>query len=101
MIISKNVRRLFLGDDLKNPVVELGRITYKSSGISIYLPKSIVNALNLNSEEDNALIIFSVNDYGFFLMKDQALAKSLKPQILDLRKRLAIKKDYNNKIKSY
>lgn len=83
---------LLLDDGLKSPVIELGRITYKSSGISLYLPKSIVNALNLNSEEDSALVIFSVEDYGFFLMKDQALAKSLKPQILDLRKRLVINK---------
>lgn len=88
--MPKMNKSLLFSDDLKETVVELGRITYKSSGISLYLPKSIVNALNLNSEEDRALVIFSVDDYGFFLMKDQALAKSLKPQILDLRKKLAI-----------
>ena len=88
--MPKRNKSLLFSDDLKETVVELGRITYKSSGISLYLPKSIVNALNLNSEEDRALVIFSVDDYGFFLMKDQALAKSLKPQILDLRKKLAI-----------
>ena len=83
-------RETLFSDYIQKPVIELARITYKSSGISLYLPKSIVNALDLNSEEDSALVIFSVDDYGFFLMKDQALAKSLKPQILDLRKKLAI-----------
>ncbi len=79
---------LLLNDDLNEPVVELGRITYKSSGISLYLPKSIVNALHLNSEEDNSLVIFSIENYGFFLIKDTALAKAIKPHILDLRKRM-------------
>ena len=66
-------------------MIELGRITYKSSGISLYLPKNIVNVLHLN-EEDRSLVIFSAGDNGFFLIKDAALAKTLKPKILDLRK---------------
>ena len=85
-------RQILFSDYIQKPVIELARITYKSSGISLYLPKSIVNALDLNSEEDSALVIFSVDDYGFFLIKDQALAKFLKPQILDLRKSLEINK---------
>ena len=48
---EKKPKPLLLGGNLKEPVVELGRITYKSSGISLYLPKSIVNALHLNREE--------------------------------------------------
>ena len=83
---ERKLKRLLPDVDLKEPVVELGRITYKSSGISLYLPKSIVNALHLNSEVDSSLVIFSVEDYGFFLIKDTTLANSLKPKILELRK---------------
>ena len=86
--MPKRNKSLLFSDDLKETVVELGRITYKSSGISLYLPKSIVNALNLNREENSSLVIFSVEDKGFFLIKDTALAETLKPQILDLRKSL-------------
>ena len=88
---EKKPKPLLLGGNLKEPVVELGRITYKSSGISLYLPKSIVNALRLNSEIDTKLVIFSVGDYGFFLIKDTELANSVKPQILNLRKRISDK----------
>lgn len=85
--MPKNVKQLFLSDDLKNPVVELGRITYKSSGISLYLPKSVVNALHLNKEKDRSLIIFSVEDKGFFLIKDTVLQHELKSEILTLRQK--------------
>ena len=85
---DKKIKQLLFSNSLKEPIVELGRITYKSSGISLYLPKSIVNVLNLNKEEDNSLVIFSVEDKGFFLIKDRALAEELKPKILDLRKEL-------------
>lgn len=84
---ERKPKLLLLDAGLKEPVVELGRITYKSSGISVYLPRSIANALRLSKEDDSSLVIFSVGDYGFFLMKDKVLANSLKPQILDLRKR--------------
>ena len=85
---KKTLNPVLLGDDLKEPVVELGRITYKSSGISLYLPKRIVEALNLNPEIDRSLIIFGIEDCEFFLIKDKALADSLKPQILELRERI-------------
>ena len=85
---ERKPKQLLLDDNLKEPVVELGRITYKSSGISLCLPKSIVNALHLNRQKDSTLVIFSVEDKGFFLIKDTALAEALKPQILNLRKTL-------------
>ena len=84
---EKKLKPLLFSDDLEEPVVELGRITYKSSGISLYLPKSIVNALHLN-KEDRSLVIFSAGDYGFFLIKDTVLAKTLKPKILNLRRNI-------------
>ena len=85
---ERKPKQLLLDDNLKEPVVELGRITYKSSGLSLYLPKSIVNALRLSKEEDGSLVIFSVGDCGFLLIKDAILAEKLKPQILDMRKSL-------------
>ena len=86
---SNNINELRLGDDLKDsPVVELGRITYKSSGASMYIPKRIAKLLHLNREEDSSLVIFSVEDYGFFLIKDTAIAQRLKPEILERRRRL-------------
>ena len=83
---ERKPKSLLFSTALKKPVVELGRITYKSSGISLYLPKSIVNALHLNKEEDSSLVIFGVGNEGFFLIKDTALAQRLKAEILDKRK---------------
>ena len=65
-----------------------GLYLYKSSGASIYIPKNIVKLLRLNPEEVTSLIMFSTGDYGFFLIKNTTLAEALKPQILDLRKRM-------------
>ena len=87
--MTKTVNELRLSDDLKGPpVVELGRITYKSSGASMYIPKRVAKLLHLNKEEDSSLVIFSVEDYGFFLIKDTAIAQRLKPEILERRRRL-------------
>ena len=86
--MAKAANELRLSDDLKGPpVVELGRITYKSSGTSMYIPKRIAKLLHLNREEDSSLVIFSVEDYGFFLIKDTAIAQRLKPEILERRRR--------------
>ena len=84
---KRKLKSLLLSDDLKELVIELGRITQKNSMISLYLPKRIVKALRL-SKNDKYLVIFSIGNDGFFLMKDSVLASSLKPQILELRKRL-------------
>ena len=81
------LNQVLLSDDLKEPVVELGRITYKNSGISVYLPKSISHALHL-TKNDKSLVIFNNGNDGFFLIKDARLANTLKPKILDLRKEL-------------
>ena len=85
---SNSINELLLSNDLKGPpVVELGRITYKSSGASMYIPRRIAKLLHLNKEEDSSLVIFSVEDYGFFLIKDTAIAQRLKPEILERRRR--------------
>ncbi len=68
------------------PVVELDRTTYKSSGANMYIPKRIAKLLRLSKGEDPSLVIFSVEDYGFFLIKDTAIAQKLKPEILERRR---------------
>ena len=86
---SNRVNELRLSDDLKDtPIVELGRISYKSSGTSIYIPKRITKALHLDKEENRTLVILSLDHYGFVLIKDTSLAQRLKLQILNLRKNL-------------
>ncbi len=86
---SNGIKELRLSDDLKDTLIaELGRISYKSSGASVYIPKRIVKALHLNKEENRTLVILSLDDYGFVLIKDTALAQRLKLQILNLRKNL-------------
>lgn len=55
---SNSINELRLGDDLKDPpVVELGRITYKNSGVNIYIPRDIVRALHLDKEKDTAFVM--------------------------------------------
>ncbi len=86
---SNRIKELRLSDDLKDtPIAELGRISYKSSGASVYIPKRITKALHLDKEENRTLVILSLDDYGFVLIKDTALAQRLKLQILNLRKNL-------------
>lgn len=85
----KKAKELRLSDDLKyTPIVEVGRISYKSSGANVYIPKSVTKALHLNKEENRTLAIVSLEDYGFVLIKDTALAAELKPWILDLRAKI-------------
>ena len=88
-IRSNSINELRLGEDLKGPpVVELGRITYKSSGASMYIPKRIAKLLHLNKGEDSSLVIFSVEGCSFFLIKDTAIAQRFKPEILERRRKL-------------
>ena len=84
---EKKFKSLLFSDCLEEPVVELGRITHKNSGISVYLPKSVGRALNL-TKEDKYLVIFSAGNNGLFLIKNTILANSIKPSILDLREKL-------------
>lgn len=94
---EKKPKSVLFVDELEELVIELGRITYKSSGISVYLPKNVVSSLHL-SQKDKSLVIFSAGSNGFFLMKDTVLADSLKSAILDLRKKTLEKTDKITKI---
>ena len=86
--MAMDLRGLHFSNELGlEPVVELGRITFKNSGTSVYLPKSITNCMHLNPKEDKALIIFNGGNANLLLMKDRTLADKFKPDILNLRKR--------------
>ena len=52
------------------------------------MPKRIAEVLHLNKGEGSSLVIFSVEDCGFFLIKDTAIAQRLKPEILERRRKL-------------
>ncbi len=72
---------------LGDPIVELGRITYKSSSVSLYLPKRICDALQLDKDANNSLIIITMDNDCMLLVKDTELATALKPRILEMRKK--------------
>lgn len=85
--MSIDIRGLKVYDASKEAVVELARITYKSSGISLYLPKRICNTLQLDEKANSSLIIVAMDNNCMLLIKDTALATALKPQILEMRKK--------------
>ena len=70
----------------KDSVVEIGRLTYKSSGVCVYLPKSICSSLGLDPDTDKSLIIVSFDNNSFILIKDNEIVRTLKPKILEYRK---------------
>lgn len=87
-MIKKKLKPVLLSDDLKEPVIELARITYKSSGTSLYLSKRIGASLHLDKNYNKSLVLVGVDDTCMFLVKDTALATKLKPKILDLREKV-------------
>ena len=70
----------------KEPVIELGRIIFKGSGLSVYLPRSIRKALNLDKKIHTSLVIVADGSNSILLIKDTKVAESLKPMVLDARK---------------
>jgi len=78
--------RIFIPDCNK---VEILRLMPKSAGFDVYLPRSIVEALNLN-ENDHNLIAF-VDDSSSYttliIFKDRDLLDLLKSEILVKRER--------------
>ena len=70
----------------KEPVIELGRIVFKGGGASVYLPKSIREALNLDRKTHTSLVIVADGSKSILLIKDTEVAERLKPMVLDARK---------------
>jgi hypothetical protein len=75
------------------PIIELARIGYKSSGISVYLPKRVSKALRLDKGTNKSLVIMADRSYSILLMKDTKVAEMRKPLVLDMRKALGAKLD--------
>jgi hypothetical protein len=86
-MIKRKLKPVLLSEGLKEPVVELARITYKSSGTSLYLSKRIGASLHLDKNYNKSLVLVGVDETCMFLMKDTSLATKLKPKILEMRRR--------------
>jgi len=80
-----------------DPVVELGRISYKGNAARLYLPRRICDKLKLDWERDTTLIIMAHGENSLFLVKDSEIADMLKPKILELRRPYFA----NNKCRKY
>lgn len=83
----------------KDPVIELGRIVFKGGGASVYLPKSIRKALNLDRKIHTSLVIVADGSNSILLVKDTKVAEELKPMVLEARKAFGDKMNQNNSIK--
>ena len=76
--------------DWKGSPLELLRLDFKKSGLFTYLPRSVVEFLHLNKEEDRSLIAIldSESEYNYvILIADRDLVSLLKPIILARRQR--------------
>ena len=67
--------------------VELGRIQYTGNTAKVYLPYKVREALKLDPQKDNALILVYDDAEGtLILIRNERLLDALKPQILEARK---------------
>jgi len=76
--------------DWKDFHVELLRLDYKKSGLFTYLPKSIVEFLNLNKKEDRSLVALldSEGEHNYvILVADKSLVELVRPIILARREK--------------
>ena len=72
----------------KESVIELGRLTFKNSGVSVYLPKRICKKLMLDKEKHSSLIIVASDNNSFVLIKDTEMINILRSKIIEARKSL-------------
>ena len=67
--------------------VELGRIQYTGNTAKVYLPQKVREALRLDPQRDNALVLLYDEKMGILVaIHNNRLLDSLKPQILEARK---------------
>jgi hypothetical protein len=79
----KGKNELFLDNSLDDRErIGVGRLKYSGSGAFVYLPKDIVNSLNLKRNHDTSLVIVSYGD-RCTLIKDTIAAQKLKAYTLD------------------
>jgi hypothetical protein len=70
--------------------VELGRLQYNGNTVKVYLPQRVRDALRLDPQVDNALIIVYDNENGtLILIHNNKLLDVLKPLIYTARKNLS------------
>ena len=82
----RDVRGVLITND-PNITVELGRIQYNGNTAKVYLPKKVRDALKLDPQKDNAMILLYDHKNGTVQMiLNQTLRNSLRPQILASRK---------------
>ena len=68
--------------------VEAVRIVFKSAGVSAYLPRSIVEFLNLHREDRSLVALLDSGEYNYVvLIADRDLISLLKPIILARRQK--------------
>jgi bifunctional DNA-binding transcriptional regulator/antitoxin component of YhaV-PrlF toxin-antitoxin module len=84
----------------KEPVIELGRIVFKGGGASVYLPKSIRKALNLDRKTHTSLVIVADGSKSILLIKDTEVAERLKPMVLEALKAFRNKMNQNDTSKA-
>jgi len=82
-------KHLFIAN-WESPSVELLKLDFKKAGLFVYLPRSVVEFLHLNKEEDRSLV--ALMDYGgkynyIILIADRDLVSLLKPIILSRREK--------------
>ncbi len=72
----------------KEPVIELGRLSFKGGSMTVYLPKSICKALNLDRKIHTSLVIIADGSDSILLVKDTEVAEKLRPKILEMRAKM-------------
>lgn len=77
----------------EGPVIELGRVNFKGGGASVYLPRSIRKALNLDKRIHTSFVIVADGSNSILLVKDTKVAEELKPMVLEARKAFSDKID--------
>ncbi len=72
----------------KEPVIELGRLCFKGGSMTVYLPKSICKALNLDRKVHTSLVIVADGSDSILLVKDANVAEKLRPKVLEMREKM-------------
>ncbi len=68
--------------------VELGRIQYTGNTARVYVPAIVREALRLDPQKDNALVMIYDEEKGILiLIRNDLLCDRLKPEILEARRK--------------
>ena len=83
----RDLRGLALFEEV-GPTVELGRIQYSGNTAKVYLPAIMREALRLDPQKDNALVMIYDDESGILiLIPNKLLCDRLKPEILEARRK--------------